>query len=289
MYIAFIFSMRHILILFISFLYLSTTDAQENLRLDYDMVLDFGNLSSSKQYKFPSYLIFNDSSSLFRYKIAEKVSEDINAKVMKEHYFLDALDGNMIVDVVELDSLGFQVLYDRQLDSIISREIIDQEVFILSAQLIGHQWEFLDEKEVVNNIICSKALKYHKGRTYTAWFDPTSPYRLGPWKFVDLPGLVIKIESIDKSITFQLKDTVPRQTNELVEIDKSGRHVSFEELWNYYLKKRKAEFEFDKNTIIKEMVKANLDPRYFQFPIYHNTFELLTTDISQLEKWAELD
>jgi GLPGLI family protein len=51
---------------------------------------------------------------------------------------------------------------------------------------------------------CKKAHTFFKGRKYEAWYSLDIPINEGPYKFKGLPGLIIKIEDIDKEHCFEL-------------------------------------------------------------------------------------
>ncbi|MGZ5210627.1 MAG: GLPGLI family protein [Kaistella sp.] len=81
---------------------------------------------------------------------------------------------------------------------------------------IGHTKYYVDEKphfkwtlhpEYINilNYKAQKATTHFGGRTWTAWFTQDIPLQDGPYKFKDLPGLIVKIEDETKSHQFELK------------------------------------------------------------------------------------
>jgi GLPGLI family protein len=50
---------------------------------------------------------------------------------------------------------------------------------------------------------CQKAMTTFRGRNYTAWFCMDLPFSTGPWRFVGLPGLVLKIYDDKSNFDFE--------------------------------------------------------------------------------------
>lgn len=54
------------------------------------------------------------------------------------------------------------------------------------------EWQFTDERKLVLDYECQKAVCEYGGRTYEAWFAPDIPISDGPWKLHGLPGLILE-------------------------------------------------------------------------------------------------
>lgn len=63
------------------------------------------------------------------------------------------------------------------------------------------QWEIVAENDTIFGYLCQKAKINYSGRHYTAWFTDQIPINDGPWKFVGLPGLILKV--VDDQDLFQ--------------------------------------------------------------------------------------
>jgi len=76
-------------------------------------------------------------------------------------------------------------------------------------------WEISSDTATVLNYVCQKAKLHFRGRDYEAWFAPDIPINDGPWKFMGLPGLILKVNDADGLIAFNciglqnLKTSVP--------------------------------------------------------------------------------
>ena len=62
------------------------------------------------------------------------------------------------------------------------------------------KWELCNSEhtEPILGYNCIKATTVFRGRTYIAWFTPDIPVHIGPWKFVGLPGLILRVETEDR-------------------------------------------------------------------------------------------
>lgn len=66
------------------------------------------------------------------------------------------------------------------------------------------EWEFLSGDSVsILGYECGKATAEFAGRRYTAWFTPEIPLPFGPYKFGDLPGLILKIEDSERQFIWE--------------------------------------------------------------------------------------
>ncbi|WP_316781078.1 GLPGLI family protein [Pedobacter antarcticus] len=57
---------------------------------------------------------------------------------------------------------------------------------------------------IINSYSCKQARLNFRGREYTAWFSPEVPINDGPWKFMGLPGLIVKVEDSLQLFSFSL-------------------------------------------------------------------------------------
>lgn len=81
-------------------------------------------------------------------------------------------------------------------------------------------WKLLNDKKQILNKICSSAeLSNYRGRSYIAHYTNEIIIQDGPYKFCNLPGLILKVQSKDgdwifeaveiKKLTENLKDDIP--------------------------------------------------------------------------------
>lgn len=67
------------------------------------------------------------------------------------------------------------------------------------------EWEYSQEDcEPIHGYTCNKATAVYAGRHYTAWYTIDVPTQYGPYRFMGLPGMVVKLEESTKMYEWQL-------------------------------------------------------------------------------------
>ena len=85
--------------------------------------------------------------------------------------------------------------------------------------LIGtFNWEITSDTATVLDYVCQKAKLRFRGRDYEAWFAPDIPINDGPWKFMGLPGLILKVNDINGLIAFNCIGLQNLETSVPIEI-----------------------------------------------------------------------
>ena len=76
--------------------------------------------------------------------------------------------------------------------------------FVYSDSVPSLEWKFSDEAtDSIMGYDCRKATVEFAGRIYTAWFTPEIPLPFGPYKFGGLPGLILRIEDVEKQFVWE--------------------------------------------------------------------------------------
>lgn len=76
------------------------------------------------------------------------------------------------------------------------------------------QWIILPQKEKFLDFSIQKAEITFGGRKWEAWFTQEIPLNAGPYKFNGLPGLIVKIKSMDNEHIFELNEI--KKTDKLI-------------------------------------------------------------------------
>lgn len=63
-------------------------------------------------------------------------------------------------------------------------------------------WNLTDEKKKIHSYTCQKAIGKFRGRLYEAWFTPEIPFKEGPYKFGELPGLILEINDTENNFVY---------------------------------------------------------------------------------------
>ncbi|PVV56271.1 GLPGLI family protein [Chryseobacterium sp. HMWF035] len=95
--------------------------------------------------------------------------------------------------------------YNNSIVSLITDEYSTAYKFVITDER-KLNWKLLQQKEVISGYECQKAELIFGGRVWSAWFTETIPFHDGPYKFRDLPGLIVKIEDSKGYHSFQLKE-----------------------------------------------------------------------------------
>lgn len=65
--------------------------------------------------------------------------------------------------------------------------------FFFKEELSSINWNLINEHKNILGYNCQKACCQYRGRKYIAWYTLDIPLRYGPYKFYDLPGLILQI------------------------------------------------------------------------------------------------
>ncbi|MDY0090192.1 MAG: GLPGLI family protein [Flavobacteriaceae bacterium] len=103
---------------------------------------------------------------------------------------------------------------------------------IVSEKMPSYNWELEEGTLKIGDLICNKASLNFRGRKYSVWYSLEISTQFGPWKFYGLPGLMVKIESEDKSILFELVK-VEYLKSQRINKPVMGKVISFNEYVDY--------------------------------------------------------
>lgn len=142
---------------------------------------------SSKKSKFYSYTSFK-SDSLMRVDLEKQLKSTgaINIK-------LDSRKGEVRYSVTKDFENSKMYLHNR----------IGRDAFkVLEDRYI--EWKIFSDRQKIGEFTTQKATTEFAGRKWTAWFTEEIPINEGPYKFKNLPGLIVKLEDDTQSHLFML-------------------------------------------------------------------------------------
>lgn len=70
---------------------------------------------------------------------------------------------------------------------------ISTQYYTYEDELDAQNWHIADSIKTILGYSCQKAECDFRGRQWTAWFTPDIPVSDGPWKFGNLPGLIMDV------------------------------------------------------------------------------------------------
>jgi GLPGLI family protein len=111
--------------------------------------------------------------------------------------------GDMEVATTYQTDLSYQVLKNHDLIETLDR--VGQENLVYSEKKTALKWILQPDTMTVNGFKCQKALLDFGNRSWIAWFDPSIAIDDGPYKFCDLPGLIIEMADAQHYWVFTLQ------------------------------------------------------------------------------------
>ena len=138
---------------------------------------------------FNCQLIFNDKNSIF---FITEIENDNNEN---ESTNFRIYDKNTDFIFTFLDSNIIFYTHKNFTKKFFTDSIIKDTVNLI-------EWKLIDNFKTINNLNCQKATSYYNGRNYIAWFCNDIQTKFGPYKFFNLPGLIIEIYDENKKYFF---------------------------------------------------------------------------------------
>lgn len=126
--------------------------------------------------------------------------------------------------------------------------IFNKKVFVTDSLNIFN-WKIESDTLSILGLRCQKARLNFRGRVYEAYFTNEIKISDGPWKFNGLPGLILKIKSIDGIYSFEAKSIVRNPTHNfnydefLSDYRKDRREMNFKDFAELRKQKLKEYYE----------------------------------------------
>ena len=124
-------------------------------------------------------------------------------------------------------------------------------------ETIDHDWKLMDSTMTIAGQRCKMATTTYGGRNWTAWYSMETPLNAGPYKFKNLPGLIVKCTDDDKLFDFELhmiQKTGTRKLTAFVPLDLEKEQVAISR--KKFMKARRT---FDQMNIHEAMNYMNRD------------------------------
>jgi len=174
----------------IIFLVSTSFSQNETLEVDYSSVLldekdDYGSFSF-----FDGKLITNGIKSMYSITLKDTIVDT------KNFGYIDNSEFKFSKSYYK-EPLRNQVIYYREKRGLERPKLIKDNYNI--------DWKVVDEYTSVLGYHCQKAICEFRGRSYEAFFTSKIPYNDGPYKFDGLPGLVLKVRSLDGALEIKAK------------------------------------------------------------------------------------
>ena len=103
----------------------------------------------------------------------------------------------------------FRIFKDHNLNRIRYYDVyngLTGETFFYDEVKDSLQWTITDETDSINGFFCQKANLSFGNRLWEAWFTADIPIQDGPYKFCNLPGLIVRVYDSSNSWRFNLME-----------------------------------------------------------------------------------
>ena len=134
------------------------------------------------------------------------------------------------------DSYGFKqfVLRDDMKRQIIFTDILKNRRLFVKDSFFDMHWNRIGKEfKIINGYRCQSAETSFRGRKYKAFFTPDIPVNAGPWKFNNLPGLIVEVKSLDGEYQFRLNELKVEKKSEPIQLPEIPRDKLLE--WSKYV------------------------------------------------------
>lgn len=155
------------------------------------------------------------------------------------------------VSYVEDENYALKQVYKNFNDStMLSNNKIIGKNYYISEKINNLKWQIIDSTENILNYDCQIAKINYKGRKYYASFSTKIANSHGPWKFHGLPGMILKVVSIENNEYYKM---------ECVEI-KNSKSINYEDVYVQFISKHNFlnwnEFLVDVNKLIDNHISS---------------------------------
>ncbi|MCF6347622.1 MAG: GLPGLI family protein [Flavobacteriaceae bacterium] len=148
-----------------------------------------------KQVKNISKIIEQDF--LMKFNNKESYSEEVNVKLSNDSKESKVSERGLTeTTIIGRKNLSPDFFYNNKTDFYFSDHLGSKTLFI-KEDYYDWKWKLHEETKKIGKFTCQKATIKFRGRNYIAWFTNKIPVPYGPWKFKDLPGLILEVYDTD--------------------------------------------------------------------------------------------
>lgn len=182
--------MKKILLLILTF-YIFSVKAQKSFYSEYQAgyTLDYksSNLPNAKSERTTFILLMNDKESYFKSMNIYVQDSLIYHKKIKE-------TGNALADMTTF--FKFECEYPENIGTTSAKIYVTTPIsrgYVSYEEPNNLKWKLVNEFKKIGNTNCQKAVATKYGRNWIAFFNPKIPLNFGPYKFNNLPGLIVEL------------------------------------------------------------------------------------------------
>ena len=216
--------MKNIYLLILFFLFHLTFGQNKQFLYEYTFIPDSTNRTDIRT----EMMVLNVQKDRSEFYSFERYTIDSTMlDAVKNGLFAPAPDKETVNDRIVKYSNSNQIVYNTFL--MWDKYKVKQDV--------QFDWKLTNEFAKILNYDVQKATTEFGGRKWTAWFTKEVPIPDGPYKFKNLPGLILKIEDSRHNHIFELKGI--KSGPEQFVYPNVGNYPEFELNYSQFLKKLK--------------------------------------------------
>ena len=212
-------------LLFITLSSLAQNQDDVLARVSYTYINQNDTLKNGQPFSENMMLFAGKNASLYASYDKIRYAVNIDQKV-RAMMTLKNSSGSITIDSKPLDQAiqGSHYVFANE-QKYFYKETVQMQDFIIEEPLAELKWKIANDTLSIYGIPCKKATANLEGKNWIAWFAPNLPFSSGPYKFNNLPGLIIEVYSEDKTIQYQfagLENAKDRTYKRLVDVTKKS-------------------------------------------------------------------
>ena len=184
-----------------------TTKKGDKFSETYNTILQVGN----EVAKFWDYTAFAYDSVAYIVKDApQEITKDYKNQMMRQVNFFETV-----------------IIQNYPNDKITVQEVIAPDFFTYTEEKDVMEWQLHQDTLTVAGNLCNKATTTFGGKDWTVWYSPAIPSSYGPWKFANLPGLILQAEDLEGVHKFTAiairQNSLPIYTDKSIQRNKTSK------------------------------------------------------------------
>lgn len=157
--------------------------------------------STDKKSSYVEVMVLDVGNGFSVFQSLNKYRHD---SILNSEAFQQKVMSTMKIDMRELPKAKnyFSVEKDRINNFIVFKNSLVNNYFKYNTSFDSIQWKIFPDTATISGFLCNKAMTKLGGRDYIAWYFSEISIPDGPYKFCNLPGLILKIADVKDYYTF---------------------------------------------------------------------------------------
>lgn len=147
------------------------------------------------------------SRDILQLEIGHKVSKFYSERMrINDSLYKESIENNKSFRLEDnYYPQGYEIFkYPYQSNILVTNRLpLTENIYTYTDSISDLKWDILPEKAKYLDYKCQKAKTHFRGRDYIALFTTDIPCNNGPWKFCNLPGLILKVSDKDNFFVFE--------------------------------------------------------------------------------------